>query len=279
MIHFTFGIGRHFGFSFRIGSPTCPCQNENYSRSLSYDRMKNMRHTCGKGGPSVGTPAVRRSTFEIPQYKLGPAVEPVKTVVTVSRIPPSCHFLIIPPEIRAMIYDLLMLNNGFIVGAHKLVGSERSVMVGNRPQIKDMDATILRTSRQIYREALPTLYWKNNFSFDSPDAIKDFAFCGLPRDLSFGLKPSQYGRLTMLTKVHLTFGFADAPNLREPRQPADRERLWMVWRRHFEPYHSKTTFPALQLLWLDFIDWDLDDGKESELDVSYQYQLPQLHQF
>lgn len=279
MVHFTFGIGRHFCFSFRIGSPVYTCSHEEYMRRLFNDRMKNMRDTCGKERPSVGTPAVRRSTFEIPQYKIGPAFEPVKTVVTVSRIPPSCHFLIIPSEIRAMVYDLLMLNNGFIVGAHKLLGSERSVMVGNRPQIKDMDATILRTSRQIYREALPTLYWKNNFSFDSPDAIKDFAFCGLPRDHSFGLKPSQYGRLTMLSKVKLTFGFADALNLRVPGQPVDRERLWMVWRRHFEPYPSKTTFPALQLLCLDFIDWELDDGKESELDVSYQYQLPQSHQF
>lgn len=173
-----------------------------------------------------------------------------------------------------MIYDLLMLNNDFIVGAHKLLGSERSVMVGNRPRIQNVDATILRTSRQIYREALPTLYRKNRFDFDSPFAIEQFAFCGLPRDHSFGMRPSQYGRLTMLTMVNLTLGFAIVPNLRVPGQPVDRERLWMVWRRHFEPYPSQLKFPAVHILLLDFMDWELDDGKESELDVSQPYQLP-----
>lgn len=282
MVHFTFGIGRFFSFSFRIGPPTCPCTNKNYTHSLSYDRLEGKKARGGKEKISVVLPAVPRFPSETPQYEIEDAAEPVETLVTEGRDLSSCHFLTIPSEIRVMIYEILLISKGPVVNAHKLMCPQKSVFAGNRAQIKDIDATILRTSRSIYHEALQTLYQKNNFYFNSPDAIESFAFCELPRRCVFGMKPRQYGRLTMLTKVNLRLGLASLPILRAPGHHVDRELLWGCWRDFFEPsnadiYPPRMMFPAVQWLFLDFSDWELDGGKESKLDVCSRYQPILLH--
>jgi len=47
---------------------------------------------------------------------------------------------------------------------------------------RGLDATVLRTCRRVYHEALPILYGENWFSFDNVAAIKTFSVRGLEYD-------------------------------------------------------------------------------------------------
>lgn len=177
-----------------------------------------------------------------------------------------------------MIYKILLISKGSVPSPHTLMGAQKCVLAGNRVQIEDIDATILRTCRSIYHEALPMLYQKNNFTFFSPHGIESFAFCELPRPCVFGMKPRQYGRLTMLTTVILCLGPTSLPIPRSPGSRFDRELLWDCWRGFFEPatapkYPPRIMFPAVEFLVLDFSDWGLDGGEASKLDVSLPCQL------
>ncbi len=140
-------------------------------QSLSYDGSEGNRDIRRRKIVLLKPPALPRFPGESAQYD---AAEPVETQVTDVQISSSCHFLTIPSEIRFMIYELLLISKGTVMDPHRLMGPRKSVLAGTRPQIKDIDATILRTSRSIYHEALQTLYRKNNFQFSSPDAIESF---------------------------------------------------------------------------------------------------------
>ncbi len=262
---------------FSSGSSTRPCTNDNNTQSHSYDRFKVKKATGEKKRELVKLPSVPKLPFEPPQYDMENAAEPVRTLVNEVPVLSSYHFLTLPSEIRFMIYEILLISKGPIQDAHKLMGPQKSVFTGNRSQIKDIDATILRTSRSIYHEALQILYRKNRFYFSSPDAVETFAFCELPRPCVFGEKLRQYGRFTMVNKVYLRLGSAGSHILRTPGHPIDRELLWERWRGFFEPAgaysYPPPMSPAVQTLVLDFRDWELDSGKKSELDVSPHYQL------
>ena len=68
---------------------------------------------------------------------------------------------------------------------------QQPLMVATCPQVDDIDAAILRTSRAIYKETFPILYGNNRFVFSAPTQISTFAFgelCRLPgvRDATSG---------------------------------------------------------------------------------------------
>lgn len=267
-----YGIGKYF--SFRVGPLTCAHTNEEDLPEMHLeDRSEKSLHQEMKLSQPVYAPLAPALDHENLQHGLPPAAEAVMHLVAENQAPPNCHFLAIPSEIRIIIYKFLLISAGPIANVHKLLGSRRSVMVAASPQVKDIDAAFLRTTRLIYHEALHILYAKNRFYFDSPDAIEEFAFTGLSHNHVFGMKSTPYGRLTWLTHVILRLGGGILPILRDPGRLVDRERLWRDWSDFFDPpfgrrYPLETKFPALEALLLDFSDWELDGGEESEIQVS-----------
>ncbi len=63
--------------------------------------------------------------------------------------------------------------------ANKLIGDKRSVLLSDHNPISDVSATLLRTCRMVYNEALPILYGRNVFIFSSPAAIDNFRDSGI----------------------------------------------------------------------------------------------------
>ena len=82
-----------------------------------------------------------------------------------------------PLEIREMVYSLLLVA-GRIDYPGKLIEKRFTRLIykeGRRPcGALGIDWTILQTCRRIYNEALPILYGRNNFVFDSPQSIDVF---------------------------------------------------------------------------------------------------------
>ena len=73
-----------------------------------------------------------------------------------------------------MIYNHLLTTLEPIEKAHKHLGSKDTALLDNYKPIPNIDATILRTCRMIYNEALPILYGQNTFSFSSANSIRYF---------------------------------------------------------------------------------------------------------
>jgi len=70
-----------------------------------------------------------------------------------------------------------------IVEPDRLVELRNTSMVLPVPRPRtSLDATILRTCRRIYKEALPILYSENWFCFDNAAAIKTFSVRGLEHE-------------------------------------------------------------------------------------------------
>ena len=53
------------------------------------------------------------------------------------------------------------------------------VLIDNYQPVSGLDATVLRSCRLIYSEALPILYGQNTFEFASANAVSDFQSKGL----------------------------------------------------------------------------------------------------
>ncbi len=87
----------------------------------------------------------------------------------------------IPLEIRFIIYDHLLVSASSISTkqANKLLGGKRSILLSDHNPISDISATLLRTCRKVYNEALPILYGRNVFSFPNPEAIEKFRDRGI----------------------------------------------------------------------------------------------------
>lgn len=80
-----------------------------------------------------------------------------------------------------MIYSHLLVSADPIKSeqANKLIGDKRSVLLSEHDPISDISATLLRTCRKVYNEALPILYGRNVFIFSRPKAIDNFRDSGI----------------------------------------------------------------------------------------------------
>jgi len=88
-----------------------------------------------------------------------------------------------PQEVRDIIYRCLLKQKPMIVEPDRLVELRNTSMVLPVPRPRtSLDATILRTCRRIYKEALPILYSENWFCFDNAAAIKTFSVRGLEHE-------------------------------------------------------------------------------------------------
>lgn len=63
--------------------------------------------------------------------------------------------------------------------ANKLLGENKTILLNQCHPISHIGATLLRTCRTIYQEALPVLYGRNVFDLSSPKAIRDFRDSGI----------------------------------------------------------------------------------------------------
>ena len=80
-----------------------------------------------------------------------------------------------------MVYDYLLVSVDPIDSeeANKLLGENKTLLLNHHNPIPHISATLLRTCRTIYKEALPILYGRNVFNFSSPAAIRNFRNSGI----------------------------------------------------------------------------------------------------
>ena len=149
----------------------------------------------------------------------------------------------------------------------------------------DIDASILRTCRASYREALAILYGENKFCFVDPFVINSFQSEGLTEVQSWNTTPSRYnfgfapggvpqGRFLMVRKlaVRLT---NQAHVVRDPASYLEGGlNQWRHIRKSWSDFLLDSHYssmdlvllPALEELHLDFSDWRL--GETDRLQVN-----------
>ncbi|KAL8787424.1 MAG: hypothetical protein Q9213_002201 [Squamulea squamosa] len=180
----------------------------------------------------------------------------------------------LPLETRLEIYRYLLIAPGIIKEPGVLIWNTNHFSVDLRAT-PDIDATILRTCRQIYTEALPVLYSENMFQFFKMPYLKMFRTQGLDTTSSigsalgnkslgiprFGLRANPQGRLTFIKNVSFAFSSAEIKGLSAEEA---RARILKEWRPFVEnqsdPPHE-IHFPALELLCLDFRNLKVKDGR------------------
>lgn len=150
---FELGWGRLFNISFRIGEPAnTPIKNSDPSSSES------QHYPIVKSGHISATP----STIQSPLPDPGIAVE-------------DCLlFIMLPIEIRRLIYKHLLVSTEMISKAHNLISWSQSPLLNDCIRIHDIDAIFLRTCRKIYNETMPVLYGENTFIFERADEVTAF---------------------------------------------------------------------------------------------------------
>ncbi|KAK3933571.1 hypothetical protein QBC46DRAFT_401781 [Diplogelasinospora grovesii] len=86
--------------------------------------------------------------------------------------------LALPPEIRILIYDLLLVNRvkkpSRVVGNPHLIQMEVEMSIFQAPGLTIIEPAILRTCKQIYHEAIPILYSCNEFHIYAPEPLFPF---------------------------------------------------------------------------------------------------------
>ena len=272
MVHFAFNCGRYFCFTFRVGSQPCSCS----SRGDIGAEISALNDE-----PSPPIKHVHDRPKAVKTHGMSMWLEKAGIGFFKSPIPEST-LLKLPAEIRLMILRLVLVSEWEIHNPQNLIGQRKSPMAAHSRQIEGIDSAILRTCRSIYKEALPLLYGKNQFYFFGLKDVESFAHDQIPhtprtspdyREKSlFNFKPAIYGRLTMLRSVKLRLApFGGINSLQKGCRY--RDSLWKDWRNLFDPSPISLLlhpvgFPALSSLFLDFTDWELDEGEESELRVS-----------
>src|SRR5436190_9500647 len=80
------------------------------------------------------------------------------------------NFFSLPLEIRLSIYRHALINKKRSGGlfSRSMVQNQIIVTIRKDPEDRTMAPSLLRTSKQIYREALPILYSENEFLVDKP---------------------------------------------------------------------------------------------------------------
>ena len=168
----------------------------------------------------------------------------------------------LPLEVRNMIYTNVMKYKKSINRPHRFLGRQQSILAEDNEHIQVIDATLLRTCKAIYYEAIHILYGKNRFYFLKPSDIEDFAHLGLG-NIPFGfygaisksasvVNNAPCGRLTMIRWLYLKLS---SENYRD-----DLQKVWSFWSNFFYPPEKQdhlVGFPALERLSLDLTDWRL----------------------
>lgn len=197
-----FGIGNYINFTFRfqLGSSNAEPTTSGTS-DLTLTNQKNNKRTStidsvystSKSVSSTLQPTqLMKSVYtqgRHPQPRAKRVVKspaPTKPIKFASAANPST-FLTIPPEIRQIIYTNLLLSKNPIKDAHNLLGNNRSIELAHYNPILDINATVLRTCKAVYKEALPILYGQNTFFFSDPDHILDFKEKSMPRTREYDL--------------------------------------------------------------------------------------------
>ena len=161
---------------------------------------------------------------------------------------PTSYFLDkLPPEVRVMIYEHLLMKQDDVQIAHEWLATYRSVNKLNRKfHVPGLHAMILRTCHTVYREGLLMLYGRNRFWFGDPDDLFAFTYGGLKkspsRDVKFGLKCEPYGWLALVRNVYLSLGIFGR----------DFYSPWVEIIYSNKDLVMPIGFPGLQRLTLDF---------------------------
>lgn len=227
-----------------------------------------------------------------PQHSNGQPTPSHKTAVS--------HFLqVLPAEIRLLVYKQLLCSSKIVRGGDLVEDKRTAIVVSDdRPSATalDIDATILRTCRQIYNEALPILYQDNWFGFSEVRLlrtfrtknlakthathlnnrvdIQDFSYQHFSPSPMFAFQPETQGRLTLIKSLHLCFthssrladvrGWHSNPRRTSPYSPLIYSEMEIVdpWVQFLneERYHDQAgyvAFPKLEDLILDFSAWKL----------------------
>ena len=178
----------------------------------------------------------------------------------------------LPLELRNMVYKKVLMYDRGIRQANRFLNGHLPIMAEESRYIEAIDATLLRTSRAIYQEAISILYGKNLFIFRKSKDIEDFAHLGL-RNTPFGFyrtpngtasagDKAPYGRLTMICSLDLSIAHKCVGD--------DRKKIWSFWYDFFYPPEEQEQligFPALRRLCLDFTDWRLNAEESSQVRV------------
>ena len=162
---FAFGVGNLFNFQFNYGRrrEPSPARCDHRSGITDWDMAK------------VGAFNFPRFNCLLKEHqKSGVKIDPKDEPVTPKDQDECPLFFAIPVEIRHMIYHHILTTLEPIEKAHKHLGSKDTALLDNYKPIPNIDATILRTCRMIYNEALPILYGQNTFTFSSANSIRSF---------------------------------------------------------------------------------------------------------
>jgi len=202
----------------------CASAHGDYTKSAGYKRSES---GTNKPEKKVSTDLLVKSTCDLEalQYGLETTAETVEPLGTNIETSANCPFLTIRSELSIMVYELLLKSMRTINAPNFITGPQKSVIIGGRPQINDLDVVILRTSRSIYHEAFRTLYRKNDIYFTGPFDVAIFGYSDLAYSLVFGLEHVQHNRLTAIKTITLKVGNASMPVLRMPGDPVHREPL------------------------------------------------------
>lgn len=93
-------------------------------------------------------------------------------------------FATLPAEVRQMVYGWLLVTSRIDDPSQLVNEKMRSLIIpASHPRlvILSIDATVLRTCRRIYEEALPLLYGDNTYKFSTATSLETFKGEGLIR--------------------------------------------------------------------------------------------------
>lgn len=286
---FSFSVGGLISFAFQFGARPCSCQDaqnrqqesakqahapnsssKNPGTSHRKVRKASQNMTDALAPAVLGTKAVHKASVHLDDVPCSGSLSGTNTAsrsqTAIKKKSSMGYFSRLPSEIRLQIYEELLKTDKLISGAHILVSTREAIMEHECPRI-GIHCGILYTCRELYNEALPTLYGKNGFLFYDPAHLKTFAHSGLPtRSLTsrFGFEDTKYGRLTLIRKLGLNIG--KTANY-EHHLPLDRKHLWDKWDSLFDRDHSINAlgFPTLKSLTLNFSHWQLGVTDEHEI--------------
>ena len=246
---FTFGIPNYFKFTFQAGPKSPSRANGTVNVESSHSNV------------TADLEADNKTDTPVPSPLHGTGNSASSPCGTLNKL---------PLELRIMVYVSILKFEKHIKQAHRFLGHRPPIMAEDGIHIEAIDATLLRTCKTIYREAIPVLYAMNRFHFRNPRDIESFAHFRMG-NIPFGFHltngeastavPKPCGRLTMIRIMTLKIG----PEILGD----DRKKIWSLWCDFFYPFEldQMVGFPALESLALDLKDWRLGTGDASKIRV------------
>ena len=257
-----------FAFSLQVGSKPCTCN----THPPTQEAPSAKKGSCDNGATQISDQLLltgsrpsnlkKDKTSGLPPAKrnLDSVIDPL--LLTSSRSSDATRsFLELPTEILGVVFRELLITPRTICRAHKVLGAKQ-VMESRRPRIKGLEPAILRTCRSIYLHALPILYGDNDFTFDSPQSLTEFAHEGLNGQFAF--RNARYGRLTMIRYATIELGHGGTYRYQHPNDLSE------LWKDTFAPEDCRKTvgFPSLLEIALGFTAWKLGPSDYHEINVS-----------